>query len=291
MQVAQQHADVGFEFIKALAKELSTGSLELPSLPSVVTKIRSAMNDPECSIDVVTRLVSSDPALAARILTAGNSALLSRGSKPITDVRTAVMRMGLELVRNIAMSYAMNQLSIDSSGPKQASALNALWEQSVRVAAISSVVANKFTSISPDEALLAGLLHNLGRTYIVMRSANFPELLDDGKALEQVFEDWHAGIARAIIESWEHLDALAVAVEAQDVLDRPGTEAPDLADVIIASKLLSQLFQDADGECECDPELHDLPSFKRLGIDESASSFVINEASDEIDALSQMLKS
>src|SRR5262245_55877431 len=99
-----------FAFVQALAAELSTGKVELPSFPDIAMRVRQVLADEGVSPEKVVRVVGSEPALAARLLQLANSAALNFSGKAVTDLRTAVNRMGFNMVRSAAIAFAMSQL-------------------------------------------------------------------------------------------------------------------------------------------------------------------------------------
>ncbi|MGH8148536.1 MAG: HDOD domain-containing protein, partial [Steroidobacteraceae bacterium] len=145
-----------FEFVQSLAAELSRGKVDLPSFPDIVPRVRQVLADDSVTPSKIVRVVSSEPALAARLLQIANSAALNFSGKAVNDLRTAVARLGFNMVRSAAIAFAMSQL-------KQAHALDGLerplddlWRRSATVAAMSHVVARRLTRVNPDTALLAG---------------------------------------------------------------------------------------------------------------------------------------
>src|SRR5690606_33765073 len=116
-----------FAFIQNLAAELSAGKVELPSFPDVAIRVRKVLADENATIDQVVRVVGSEPALAARLLKMSNSAAFSRGN-PVTDLRTAINRMGFNMVRSAAMSFAMSQIRQAPALKQIEGHLKELWE-------------------------------------------------------------------------------------------------------------------------------------------------------------------
>jgi len=116
------------------------------------------------------------------------------------------------------------------------------------------VIAKRFTKVSPDQALLTGLLHVLGRLYIIMRSKDAPELSDT--ALREIIDGWHANIGKAILETWGLPETLQGAVEHQDEFEIEFDGDITLGDVLIAAKLVQRGEQD----------LKLYPSLRRVGI-------------------------
>src|SRR3954470_14479073 len=130
-----------FAFVQALAAELSTGKEELPSFPDIAMRVRQVRPDETVTPEKVVRVVGSEPALAARLLQLANSAALSFSGKAVTDLRTAVNRMGFNMVRSAAIAFAMSQLEKVDALKGLEKPLDALWNRSASVAAMSHAVA------------------------------------------------------------------------------------------------------------------------------------------------------
>lgn len=246
---------VGFSFVERLAQDLRDERLELPAFPEAVIRIQRVLQSPDTRTEDVVRILSSEPALAARLLRMANSAEFRRVDQNITDLRNAVARMGFNMVRSVAVAFAMRQLrSKDTYSPTAQRELEQAWEESLAASAACFVIAKRFTRLNPDQALLTGLLHVLGRLYIIMRSKDAAELSDN--EMRQVIEGWHASIGKAILESWGLPDALQHAVEHQDELDTEHEGDVSLTDVLIAAKLLAK--GETDGAR--------FPALRRVGV-------------------------
>ncbi len=157
-------------FLQKLAEEVSEGSIDLPCFPDVVIRISTALADPNTTSDHVVTIVGAEPRLAARILQTANSAAFNAAGKPLTDLRSAITRLGHQMVHGTAMSYAMQQMKDEASLRSIAEPLTQLWNKSIAVASISRIVAGR-TKLSTDEAFLTGLLHGIGKLYIIARAA------------------------------------------------------------------------------------------------------------------------
>ena len=88
---------------------INNDRLVLPTLPEVALKVREVADDPDASIDKLNQVISGDAALSARIIRVANSPLL-RASRAIEDLRTALMRLGIQYTCNIATGLAMEQM-------------------------------------------------------------------------------------------------------------------------------------------------------------------------------------
>src|SRR5476651_1787196 len=106
----QNSPDLAFEFVRSLAGELSAGKVDLPSFPEIAIRVRRVLSDPKSSSDQVVRVVGSEPALAARLMRIANSASLNRSGRPVGDLRTAINRIGYNMVRSAAISFSVAQV-------------------------------------------------------------------------------------------------------------------------------------------------------------------------------------
>jgi HD-like signal output (HDOD) protein len=187
--------------------------------------------------------------------------------------------MGHNMVRSAAISFAMAQIRAASRLQGLDGLLQSLWETSTRVAAMSFVLARKLTRLNPDEAMLAGLLHNIGKLYIVTRAEKHPELFSDPAFMNEVIRDWHAAIGKAILENWEFADSMAEAIASQDDLGRESPDAADLSDVVAAALLIAGYTADPKG---LEVAMQGLPVTNRLGLNGEKSAVILNESANEI---------
>ena len=275
-----------FAFVQALAAELSGGKVDLPSFPDIALRVRQVLSDEEVSQEKVVRVVGSEPMLAARLLQIANSAAINFSGRAITDLRSAIARLGFNMVRSAAIAFAMAQLKRSAELKGLERPLEALWRSSASVAATSYVVAKRFSRVNPDTAMLAGLLHGIGKLYILTRAGNHPELAADEPTYNSIVRDWHASIARALLENWEMAEEIVQAVSEYEDLERKGTGTPDLTDVLTVSYLLSA-FKDHPETLELN--MHDVAPCRRMQIDAAGYRNLLEESQHEIDALREAL--
>src|SRR5690606_21030263 len=173
------------------------------AFPDVAMRIRRVLADELCDAGKIAKVVSAEPALTARLLHLANSAAFNPGTARVTELKGAVARIGFANVRTASLAYAMEQLRNAPALESIREPLNALWERSVEVAGLAYVAARSWTRLSPDHALLAGLMHAMGRLYIMTRSVDHPALFADAAAYQQIVSKWQAPIARMVLESWD----------------------------------------------------------------------------------------
>jgi HD-like signal output (HDOD) protein len=280
--------ETAFDFIRALAGELSGGKVDLPSFPEVAVRVRRVLSDPKSSVDQVVRVVGSEPALAARLMRIANSASLNRSGKVITELRTAISRIGYNMVRSASISFAMAQIRNSNKLAGLEHHLQDVWQRSTRVAAFGYVLAKACTRsrINPDEAMLTGMMHSIGKLYVLTRAASHPELFANTAVLDEIVEQWHPSIGKAILENWEFSEAMAQAVGDQEELDRTEPEVADLSDIIAVAVLMTRHGEDLSALAA---DLKDLPAALRLELTEARLASVIKDGASEVSALSDAL--
>jgi HD-like signal output (HDOD) protein len=230
------------QFLTHLAAEVSSGTVDLPCFPDIVVRIRHALADPDTTPEQTLTIVGAEPRLAGRLLQTANSAAFNQTGKPLTDLRTAITRLGSQLVQSAAMAFAVQQMKDEQSLRSIAKPLNVLWLHSIAVASICQVVARR-TKVSPEEAFLTGLLHGIGRLYIMVRAVGQLGALSDPKSFVELVSGWHASIGKAVLENWGFAEEMSAAVGEQGERERQHRGEADLSDILIASVVLSKALK------------------------------------------------
>jgi len=274
-----------FAFVQGLAAELNKGQLKLPSFPEAALLIRKALDDESCTTERLARIAASDQVLAGRLVHLANSALLQRGAERATDLRTAIQRLGFAMVRNAAISVAMEQILQAKAHGASVVAMKALWRTSTRVAALSYVVAKHCTQLNPDEAFLAGLLHNIGKLYVLIRATEQAALFADDPAQREALDGWHGIIGRLIVEHWGFSDAQAAAAEGHADFQRRPVQA-DLTDVVQVATLLDDMAMHPERKSM---QLDEVAACRRLGLRQTQAHAIIRESNEEIRAVAGAL--
>lgn len=275
-----------FDFVRGLASELSAGKLDLPSFPEITVRVRRVLSDPKTSVEQVVRVVGSEPALSARLLRIANSASLNRSGKKVTELRTAINRIGYNMVRSASISFAMAQIRTGNKLAGLEDHLHELWQRSTQVAAFAFVLARNCSRVNADEAMLVGMMHGIGKLYVYTRALDHPELFLDPTALQEIIHEWHPTIGKAILENWEFSETMAQAVGAQEDHARAGTEAPDLRDVLAVAILMAEHAPDF---AAVETALQGVPAAQRLGLSEERTMNIMRQSADEISALTSAL--
>jgi HD-like signal output (HDOD) protein len=243
------------------------------------------MADPKTTTDHVVTIVGAEPRLAARLLQTANSAAFNSSGKPLTDLRSAITRLGHQMVHGTAMSYAMQQMRNEASLRSIAQPMTDLWNRSIAVASICRIVAGR-TSLSTDEAFLTGLLHGIGNLYIMARAATQVTGLGDERFWLDLLEGWQASIGKAVLESWGFAEELCDAVGEQADFDRRRKHTAGLSDVLIVSIVLAQALKEPERAATA---IQGINSFVTVGVASEDCPAILTEAEQQIRLVHQAL--
>ena len=189
-------------------------------------------------------MVGAEPRRTARLLQTANSAVFNQSGKQVTDLKTAITRLGHQLVQSATMAFAVQQMKNEQTLRSIAKPLTELWKESIAVASICQVLARR-TKVSADEAFLTGLLHGIGRMYIMVRAVGKSAELGDHDSFIELVSSWHPSIGKAVLENWAFAGEMADAVgeQSDQQRERRRNHEPDLSDILIASVLLGEVLQ------------------------------------------------
>lgn len=263
-------------FYNEIMADLENGTLVLPTLPEVALRVREVVDDPEVTSADLAEIIVTDAALSTRLIKVANSPLY-RGTRAIENIQMAVSRLGQTLIRNLVTSLVMEQM-FQATSNRLDKRLHDLWEHSTEVAAISQVLASKQSGIKADEAMLAGLIHDIGMLPILMKAEDSPELIRDTAALDSVLANLHTRVGEAILKSWDFPESLIAVAGEHENLERDSENGPDLVDIVQVANLQSYYHTE---NALSEDELENIPAFKKLGVDTKLSVIELDENSDE----------
>jgi HD-like signal output (HDOD) protein len=273
------------QFLMELAADLARGPVDLPCFPNAVIKIRDALRDPRTSAEETLKLVGAEPRLAASLIQTANSVAFNPTGARVTELRTAITRLGHRLVEGAAMSFAVLQMKNEPALRGISKELTALWNKSLGVASISQVIARR-TKVKPEEAFLTGLLHGIGHLYIIARAVG----RRNGAALDlewvETIASWHPSIGKTVLENWRVGEAMTESVGDQLDYARKSPREPDLTDILIVSVILAEALQDADLKAV---DMAGISSFKSLGLTYADCIATLKHAQYQLGSLHEAL--
>jgi HD-like signal output (HDOD) protein len=270
------------DFIRQLSLELAAGDIRLPSFPDIALRVQQVLEDTRAPRTQVARVIGADAALAARILRLANSAFFRPSTHAITDLQQALTRLGTQLVRCTAVSFSLQQMTIGTGQEKLQPTLQKLWREGTLVASIAYVIARETQAAKPDEALMTGLMHNIGRLYIAVSETRHAAQGMDSETWVRLIEEWHPRIAGAILKHWEFPPAIVTAVADQGNMLRNRTGRGTLTEVLLAAIALQSCVFDRD---LLEETVTRVPSFQVLRLSTSDCQRLLLATADQIKAL------
>lgn len=165
--------------LSVLAAEVEQGRLIFSTSATVAIRIKEKLEDPDCSLDSVVRLIQAEPLLSTKVVAIANSVLFNRSGKKIADVRSAITLIGMRTVRNLATAVVVQQLVGVQVKNEQ---VDQLWKHSAYMAALAQIIARRVTGQDPETAMFAGMIHEIGWFYLLAREKYYPGLIDESMA-------------------------------------------------------------------------------------------------------------
>jgi putative nucleotidyltransferase with HDIG domain len=162
--------------------------------------------------------------------------------------------------------------------------MKTLWNHSAHVAAISQVLATHFSILKADEAMLAGVLHDIGKLPILSKARKLPHLAENEKPLDMVLERLHPALGKAILSAWHFDEEIIAAAAEHENIHRDSTML-DYADIVVVANIHSHMGKPEAKRIELDK----VPALKKLNLDPEASIAVLEEAHNEIVEIQKLL--
>lgn len=188
----------------------------LPTLPLIAQKIMNLNNDSSLSIEKLTNIVERDPAIAAKIFSFANSAFFGFRYQT-TDLDNAIMRIGFNNVKNIAVGISVLSFLDDS---KKTSDYTRLFNHSIAVSLAARFIADHIKAGMEEDILILGLLHDLG--YLVLHRyfpdiyQNIRDSFNNGGSLldaeQNILKSSHAEVGYWLAIQWNLPDSILNAI-------------------------------------------------------------------------------
>lgn len=266
--------EVQRDLIRAIDKD----ALFLPTLPEVALKIRLAAEDSEISIIALSKVIGSDTALSARLIKVVNSPLL-RPSFEVSDVLTAVRRLGVNYSCNLAIGLVVEQMFHAKSEVIETK-MRDIWKLSLQVAGVSNLLSYQRGHLKADKATLAGLIHLIGVLPILTYAEDNFELLADAVSLNHVIERIHPIIGERLLRSWDFPEALAIVPRQFQNFGRISEQA-DYVDLV---QVATVHVHEATSRPYPNLDVQNMPAVKQLGLN-MADGALIGQMNDAMTLL------
>ncbi len=202
---------------------MDNAAFKIPVMPKVITKLLSALNDDRITFEKLSEIIKSDPVFTVLLIKTANTSFYST-TFPITNIESAVRRIGLEEVKRLLLIISFSSFIVRDG--KYGSFFKNMWEHSILTAIASEELA-KARNIASSGEYIAGLLHDIGKVFVFIAimeieksvgSIDFPlEMVD------KLIEEFHIQFGGYVADRWQFPDYISDAIlyhkESSNVLD------------------------------------------------------------------------
>lgn len=273
------------QFFTRLQAAIRDNKITLPTLPEVALRVRDAVEQENTTASQIAEMVATDGALSARLLQVANSPLYG-GRVPIESIQMAITRMGVKMVRTLVINLAMKQIfqpTTDSMDKR----LRALWEESVGVAAIARAMSGQTPHLEGEQAMLAGLIHNIGALPILtfVEGEGLDELMEDEERLDGLIQKLGPFVGQQILEGWNFSKSLTKVPASCYNLAYDSGDTADYVDLVIVARLQTPEV----AAKHANANWSEIPAFRKLGLEPEVSVIEIEGVAEEVEAIEDML--
>ena len=181
----------------------------LPSMPQILVQLLEYCDQEDVGIAGLGDLVNKDTGVAAKVVSIANSAYYRR-SRVLDGVDQCVNMLGMDAIRSIVLNHSIIELFSRFRGAGDFD-LTHFWRHTLRCAVMAKRLADRMNYPNPQEAYLAGLLHDVGQLALIsvaperyvpilMAHADEDELL---RREQEVFGLSHAEVGAWLAERWQ----------------------------------------------------------------------------------------
>lgn len=222
------------KLLAIIEDEIANNRIILPSLPEVALRVRELTAQEDCSHTQLEKEIAKDAAITARLLKVANSSAMHTG-KPLTSLKHAITRLGLNLVRSLVTQLSILQ-TMQSCKDKER--LRGFVASGLRISALCHSLAAGHRHLDQEQASLAGLLHDIGKLPLRQFIDKRPELSSNQILSQHIEQVLHPAVGGILLRHWQFPEDLIRVAEEHEELERDPAEAPDYTDLVIAANLL-----------------------------------------------------
>ena len=294
-ETKQNAGSEGSSLLYEFKQELNSGRFVLPSLPKVALRIRELIDQPDFNMADLAKLVNSDPAIAAKLIKSANS-VMYRGVNKCDDTSSAIARLGLITTKQMVTSFAVLALfKTNSRVFKQH--MERSWQRSMMASCYGYILAKHLPGFNQEEALLAGLIHNIGEVVLLTYAERFSDLTNNETQLDLLLQSLSGQLGEMVLTEWGFGREMIIAARESGDWQR-GTEtiahqeSPvfDYCDLVQVSLLFAA--EKEQGFSMALPANEEVPAFNKLEkrqLSPDVLQHILAQAQQQLGELKQLL--
>ncbi|MEE9336900.1 MAG: HDOD domain-containing protein [Methylococcaceae bacterium] len=274
-------------FFESFSQAYRENKLRLPSLPNVALKLNKAMANKDIGVNEAVDIIHMDSAIVTKLIQVSNSPAYAPVN-PITNCHDAVLRLGLEATRNLVMSISLKQL-FKCEDKQLMQSMESLWKKSLYLSSLSFVLASETNVVNPDDALLAGLVADIGTIPLLHFAEENPSDHPDFKDIESAMPYLRAPVGSLVLHTLGFSKELsAIPHHSEDWFYDKGDKLT-LTDIVILAKLHSYI---STKKTEGLPYINSIPAYSKLkkgSLDANFSLMILQKAQSRVNSTMRIL--
>ena len=250
----------GNQLLALFADHYQNHELDIPSLPEVALKLRQAIQK-EVSIADAVKIIQLDPVISAKLIEVANCPLYLT-LIPAKNCLEAVNRIGLNATRNLVIALSLKQI-FKSKSPLIKERIEKLWKQSLYLSALCHVLAATSRQANPEDALLAGLVCDIGMIPFLNFVANLPEEFINEREIKQAMPSVVSTVSATVLKEWQFADEfIDVALNSHNWYEN-SSDTLSLTDIVVLSRLHALIGKKTTAEL---PPIAAVPAASKLTV-------------------------
>lgn len=260
------------KFFADFAHAYRENTLELPSLPQVAFRLKKALEEPDIAIVDIANIVQFDAAIVAKLIQVANSVFYAAES-PITNCQNAVIRLGLDGTRRVVMGISVKQLFY-CENQQLMSMMQTNWRNSIYLSSLCFILAKESKTVSPEDALLAGLICDIGKIPILNFAEQQLDYSPNLMELKTALPFLSPAVGTLMLHNLGFSpDLVNIPKFAEDWFYESGDENLTLIDIVILAKLHSYF---GSRKAKYLPYLNTIPAYVKLNQGKLNADFSLN---------------
>lgn len=267
------------QLLALFADHFQNHEMEIPSLPEVAIKLRHAIQK-DVDIKDAVKIIQLDPAISAKLIEVANCPLYLTVN-PATNCLDAVNRIGLNATRNLVVAISLKQI-FKTKSPHIKVRLEKLWKNSLYMSALCHVLATSCQQANPEDALLAGLVCDIGVIPFLSFVANLPDEFINEAEINQALPIVIGRIGATVLKEWQFADEFVdVALNSSNWYENDSKQL-SLTDIVVLSRLHSLIGQKNNTELPAITAIPAASKLKGMALSPENTLAILHDAKNQI---------